>query len=486
MAIPNNILSVKIGEELFAFDGEDIEQIIRVPEITPMPLTCSGIRGVSSISGRTVTVVDMATILSSGNVNEKEKDARVLTVKCDEVEYGILVDEVLEMQSVDNANYEESSKDDVKISGLYKKDDKILQIIDTCVAINSLSLVSYKPVELDKFGVDKNSDSHENEEHGSSEDSERYIFLTLGKESFSISLEIAREIIFVPENITPVSEAGYGVMGMITLRDELIVALDLKQIINIPAREDMKEWEEKEKRLLILNYEGKSVALLVDSISEVKDIPKDQTETLPERFADSKVEAVYKEEDKIVSMISTSYLKDIANEYVIEDDKHSSKNGEDKSNKEGDEKDMNEVAAFSIKNEEFALDIQEVQEIIKYTEITAIPEAPQFVDGVINLRGIVIPIISLPERLGFEKEITPKSKILICDIKGEKIGLFVDDVNEIMFIDNKNVSKSNNEDSLFSEVITLDEGKRTILKLRITEVLDDNTLENIKMIEKDY
>lgn len=481
MTIPNNILSVKIGEELFAFDGEDIEQILRVPDITAMPLTSSGIRGVSVISGRTVTVVDMATILSSGSIDEKQKDARVLTVQCGGVDYGILVDVVLEMESVDESHYEESDKEDTKISGLYKKDEKIIQIIDICVAIESLSLVSYTPVEIDRFGINNNSDNNDNAQN--SDENQRSIFLTLGKESFAISLEIAREIIFVPKNITPVSEAGYGVMGMITLRDELIIALDLKELINVPAKVDMTDEEKREKRLLIINYDGKSVALLVDSISEVKDIPKSDTETLPERFADSKVESVYKEEDKIVSIVSTKYLKDIANEYVIEDDKNTTTNSEDEDMK-GDSKDMNEIAAFQIQGEEFALDIQDVQEIIKYTDITSIPEAPTFVDGVINLRGVVIPIVSLPERLGFQKEITPKSKILICDIKGEKIGLFVDDVNEIMFIDNTNVSKSNSEDSLFSEVINLNDGKRTILKLRITEVLDDNTLDSIKTIDK--
>ncbi len=482
MAIPNNILSVKIGKELFAFDGEDIEQILRVPDITTMPLTCEAIRGVASISGRTVTVVDMATILGNGNVDVKQTDARILTVKCDEVEYGILVDEVLEMESVDNTNYEESDKEDIKISGLYKEDEKIIQVIDTCVAINSLSLVSYTPVELDKFETNDNNCQKNTQ---GNDDAQRSIFLTLGDESFAISLEIAREIIFVPKTITPVSEAGYGVMGMITLRDELIVALDLKQIINVPAKDGIKEEDEKEKRLLILSHKGKSVALLVDSITEVKDIPKNQTEKLPERFADSKVESIYKAQDKIISIISSRYLKEITKEYVIEEDHHNhdSVNTNNDETTQGEEE-MSEIAAFQIQGEEFALDIQDVQEIIKYTEITAIPEAPAFVDGVINLRGVVIPIVSLPERLGFVKEITPKSKILICNIKDEKVGLFVDDVNEIMFIDNVNISKSSSEDSLFSEVITLDGGKRTILKLRITEVLDDNTIESIQMIDK--
>ena len=59
MSIPNNILSVKIGEELFAFDGEDIKQILRVPDITKMPLTPSGIKGVASVSGIKITIIYM-------------------------------------------------------------------------------------------------------------------------------------------------------------------------------------------------------------------------------------------------------------------------------------------------------------------------------------------------------------------------------------------------------------------------------------------
>jgi purine-binding chemotaxis protein CheW len=481
MSIPNNILSVKIGGELFAFDGEEIEQILRVPDITVMPLTSSGIKGVSSISGRTVTIVDMGIILSNTHINETQKDARVLTVSCDGIEYGILVDEVLEMVAVKESNYEVSSKEDGKISAIYKRDNVIIQIIDACIAINSLSLVSYQPVEIDHY--DDDDQDRNNEVATDQSDANRCIFLTLGEEQFAISLEIAREIIFIPQTITPISEAGAGVMGMITLRDDLIVALDLKKIISIPPKQDIPDEEIKENRLLILNYEGKSIALLVDSISEVKDIPLNDTEKLPERFADSKIESIYKTKGDIVSIIATKYLIDITDEYTIQDEEnHQDTSGEDdKKNKES--KEMSEIAAFQINNEEFALDIDDVQEIIKYTEITPIPEAPQFIDGVINLRGVVIPIVSLPERLGFTKEIKPKSKILICDIKGEKIGLFVDDVNEIMFIEDRFVSKSSNENTLFSEVITLDEGKRVILKLRITEVLDDDTIDSIKTIE---
>jgi purine-binding chemotaxis protein CheW len=483
MSIPNNILSVKIGNELYAFDGDKVEQILRVPAITKMPLTQNGLRGISSISGKVVTMIDMGIILGHTKIDTSKVDARVLTIKCDGSDYGILVDEVLGMESVDEENYEESQKENTKISGLYKRSNKIYQIIDECVAVNSLTLLSYKPLEVDKFG--QTGDNNLSEQSNSSHDgkSDRFLFLTLGNEEFAISLDIAREIIFLPEHITPISEAGYGVMGMITLRGELIVAIDLKKVIGVPEKSNLTDEDKKEYRLLILSYKGKSLAILVDGISEVKDIYSKDMEILPDRFADSKIESVFKSPKSIVSIVSKKYLTEILEEYSIEEEEIKTHDESLETMKQEDNN-MSEIAVFQISKEEYSLDIEDVQEIIKYTEVTPIPEAPQFVDGVINLRGVVIPIISLPERLGFDKKIDSKSKILVCTIKGEKIGMLVDDVNEIMFIEDKYISQSQSSDAVFSEIITLDGGKRIILKLKISNIVDDDTINSIKISQE--
>lgn len=483
MSIPNNILSVKIGNELYAFDGDKVEQILRVPAITKMPLTQSALRGISSISGKVVTMIDMGILLGHSQVDVSKVDSRVLTIKCDGSDYGILVDEVLGMESVEEHNYEESQKENSKISGLYKNSNKIFQIINECVAVNSLTLLSYKPLEVDKFGQNGESASSELLHNSHDSKSDRFLFLTLGDEEFGISLDIAREIIFLPEHITPISEAGYGVMGMITLRGELIVAIDLKKVIGVPEKSNLSEIDKKEHRLLILSYKGKSLAILVDGISEVKDIFLKDMEVLPDRFADSKIESVYKAPKSIVSIVSKQYLTEILEEYSIEEEKMTNSD-ESLDMAKQEDNNMIEIAVFQISQEEYSLDIEDVQEIIKYTEVTPIPEAPKFVDGVMNLRGIVIPIISLPERLGFDKKIDAKSKILVCTIKGEKVGMLVDDVNEIMFIEDKFISKSQSEDALFSDVITLNEGKRIILKLKIANVVDDDTMKNIAITQE--
>jgi purine-binding chemotaxis protein CheW len=473
MSIPQNILSVKVGDELFAFDGDKIEQILRVPSITKMPLASNGIKGVSSLSGKIVTIIDLGIVVANNKpVDENRKNARILTICCDGSDYALLVDEVLGMENVDETSYEESNKDDSKISGLYKKDDEIYQIVDECVAIGTLDLLQYTPVQIDRFNsskLDENIDKNI-----SSDDSIRSLFLTLGEEQFAISLDIAREIVFVPEHITPISEAGFGVMGMITLRDELIVAIDLRKVLGIEPNENI---DKKENRLLIVNYRGYSLALLVDSISEVKDMSASLIEKLPDKFADSKIESIFKAEENIVSIISKSYLVDTIKQYSVQEDGITTVS--ENENKESN--DMTEVAVFQIANEEFAIGIEDVQEIIKYTQITPIPEAPEFVDGVINLRGVVIPIVSLPQRLGFEKNINSKSKILVCIINEERVGLLVDDVNEIMFIEDRFISKSDKEDALFSDIITLNDGKRIILKLQVSNILEENILNNIKV-----
>ena len=470
MNIPQNILSVKIGGEVYGFDGDKILQILRVPAITEIPLASSGIKGLSSIGGKVVTIVDMASVLCLDSIEDDNPKARLLTIDCDGELYGLLVDEVVGMSMVQEENYEPSLNSDDTIEAIYKQENSICQIINSCKAISTLSLASYRPVEIDRFEqkVQNTTDNL------TTQDSSRYLFLILGDERFAISLDIAREIIFVPKEITPMSEADFGVMGMITLRDELIVSIDIKQLLDVNSTNSI---EQKEQRLLILSYEGNSLALKVDSISEVKEIPLSKIEKLPQRFSNTKVESIYKADDFLVSIISKSYLIELLEEYCIEEHKTE----EDDENLRSE--DMIEAAVFQIANEEFALGIEDVQEIIRYTEVTPIPEAPQFIDGVINLRGVVIPIMSLPQRLGFEKKIDNKSKILVCIIGDERIGLLVDDVNEIMFIEDKYISKSSSEDTLFSDVITLDDGKRVILKINISNLIPQNILDSINIAQ---
>jgi len=94
-----------------------------------------------------------------------------------------------------------------------------------------------------------------------------------------------------------------------------------------------------------------------------------------------------------------------------------------------------QVVAFNIDIEEFGVDILKVQEINRMVEITKVPQAPHYVEGVINLRGKVIPIIDLRKRFNMEfKEHDKNTRIVVVDISGNIMGMVVDAVSQVLRI----------------------------------------------------
>ncbi|MCC8194106.1 MAG: chemotaxis protein CheW [Deltaproteobacteria bacterium] len=94
-----------------------------------------------------------------------------------------------------------------------------------------------------------------------------------------------------------------------------------------------------------------------------------------------------------------------------------------------------QLVTFSIGEEEFGVDILKVQEIIRTMEITKVPRAQDFVEGVINLRGKVIPIIDLRRRFGFSsKEHDKHTRIIVIEINNMIVGFVVDSVSEVLRI----------------------------------------------------
>ncbi len=95
-----------------------------------------------------------------------------------------------------------------------------------------------------------------------------------------------------------------------------------------------------------------------------------------------------------------------------------------------------QLAVFRAGAGEYAVDIMRITEIIRPQKLTFVPKAPDFIEGVINLRGSVVPVIDIRKRLGitYAGEDT-RSKILILLINRRKIGAVVDDVKEILYMD---------------------------------------------------
>ncbi len=95
-----------------------------------------------------------------------------------------------------------------------------------------------------------------------------------------------------------------------------------------------------------------------------------------------------------------------------------------------------QLVSFSIGEEEFGVNILNVKEIIRIIEITRVPNAPGHVQGVINLRGKVVPIINMRKRLGLpDKEMDSSTRIIVVELDSKSLGFIVDKVSEVLRID---------------------------------------------------
>lgn len=100
----------------------------------------------------------------------------------------------------------------------------------------------------------------------------------------------------------------------------------------------------------------------------------------------------------------------------------------------------NQVVRFKLDKESFGIDIGRVHEIVIVPEITKVPDTPDFLEGIINLRGKIVSVIDLRKRLKFNgSHRDKKNRILVTEINNRVVGLIVDEVSEVLSLDTSSI-----------------------------------------------
>jgi len=141
---------------------------------------------------------------------------------------------------------------------------------------------------------------------------------------------------------------------------------------------------------------------------------------------------------------------------------------------------------FKLQEETYGINVMQVQEVLRYTDIAPVPGAPDYVMGIINLRGNVVTVIDTRARFGLPpSEVTDNSRIVIIESERQVIGIMVDSVTEVVYLKQSEIDTAPNvgtdESAKFIQGVSNRDGELLIL-VDLNKLLSDDEWEEIRSI----
>lgn len=444
------ILIIQNAHESYGISTEYINQISRVPDLMPLPLRPSGVRGLCSVGGNVVSMVDMNLLLDLQEVDLSVNKSRIISLNDELASNTLLVSDVYNTVEIEQAKIDYLDNTDDPVIAIYKYNDLLIQVLSLEKLFLRIKKVNIPKKEVITGKIKDNTVKEE--------ESSRFLIFSMSTERYALEIDYLQEIILADSEFTEVAGSSEELIGLITLREELLIVIDLRIYYGFEAKKS------EENRILVISYDGKKIGLFIDSIIDIKNFYKHNIEYMNDIFEGNKIAGVIHDEKYLISFFNEQLILEIlkANDAFIQSGVKNEKSDEN------DEYAI-EVIVFKLGKKEYAFDIECVDEIIDIVASTEVSFTDNAIDGIINIRGQIVTIISLFHKLNLETVINEESKIIICNINDNRIGFVVDSVSDILTVKEEDVKEEH--DGYFENILHLDDGKRLVLSMDIDKIV---------------
>lgn len=490
-------VTFRVGEELFAVEMNPVQEIIRVPDVVRVPLAPPSLCGLANLRGKVLPILSLRYLFG---IAETEIDEATRAVVIDVGQpLGFVVDRVASVIDCDPSQLEDASQmkssvDTTLLKGVIKNSatSSMVMVVDFQQLIDnefaSLDQLTNENSMLSDGLIDDSMNQDEDEVES---DQIQLVSFSVDRQEYAIHIDDVKEIVQMPEAITMVPRSPHHILGLMNLRDQLLPLVDLRTMF---ALED-KHPDEK-SRVIVVTSGGYFLGIVVDCVSEVLRIDKDTVEALiPALAKEAELSDItdicrLNNGERLVSILSIERFFDSENlqetiSELVEENMLEQENSDNDYNDDDMEND-NQVVVFKLNHEEFAVPITSIQEIVRIPdELIRVPKSPDFLEGVINLRGIVLPVVDLRRRLEIEgSERSERQRIVVFLIHGIRTGFIVDQVTEVLRLPDGCVEPSprisEEHGELFSGMANLRDSKRMIQLIAPDALIDEQSVEQLE------
>ena len=481
----NQLFCFQINDTEYAFPIDSVNEVLNNFKMTSIPQASEEVEGVINWRGDIIPIINLGTVLNKKD-EEKESDSFVIIVEVNKETIGFLTEKIKNIREIDSKHIlppphlikgkKEFLKGVIKV-----EDDKIVHLLNEENLLGfKASLVTSK--EAQDKGLKKDPSSNEDAKY-SEEKAEGHLVFELENQLYAFSINDLEKI-----SSTSIVEQNWTndqnlLKGTTQLNESIVPLVDFKRFLGI------KQKESEEKNILFLKKEDETIGLPIDELKQILYLKSDDYSENQSKIILSQQENVdkianFKEEEKEINnhvfilnketLFNNIYSK--IDSDSLKSSKTEKKESEDKTQGKGKEM---EVLIFKSNNNTLGLVLESIEEIIVENNITPMPNALGFVEGIISTRGKIIPIININKRLLLKDNDSniKNGKIIVAKLSEEFHGILVNNVEGIIKIKDSDLKKmpdilENINRKFFSNVIKLEDQAENIFLIDLKEFLN--------------
>jgi purine-binding chemotaxis protein CheW len=469
-------LTFKSEGHFYALPAASVSEVARMPPVARVPQAPPSLMGLANLRGTVLPVASVRVLLGRADVATTHASRLIVLEGASPV--ALAVDEVASLvriapEKVKTAEADIASEAGEHLRGVFDSGSHVTKILD----IPELLRRGFAETAPKRQSLAATASAIATVQNAAVEMTRlRLVTFEVAGQDYALPLEVVREIVTVQDNLTFVPGSDDTVRGVMPYRDGLLPLLSLRRLLGLPSAVVSRE------KVLIVAIGDVLIGFVADRTRAVLSVDPGRVEPAPAILAaraggEAQIKEIYRAgHGRLVSILAPERLlrEDVMQKLVQGDATMKAKTDDI-----GDESDGKELRflVFRLDDNEFALPIDAVEEVARVPDqITRLPKTPKFLEGVVNLRGEVLPVVD--QRRRFDMPATTVSanrRLVVVRTEQHRAGLIVDSVSEVLRCSPDNIQPSpeltGDALGVVHSVINLEAHGRIILLLDPSELL---------------
>lgn len=470
-------LTFRVGDGLYALPAEQVSEVIRIPVLARVPLAPRALLGVGNLRGEILPVASLHALLRKGEARVAAATARAIVLEGG-APVALAVDAVdalvtLSETELETRQAELSAEAGERLIGAFmpKGGGAVAKVLDVRGLLDGAFVQRERRARAVASNVSLIGGGGGSE--GVIEERDKLVTFDIAGQEYGLALEVVQEIIPAPADASAIPRSEALVLGVIGYRDTLLPLLSLRGLLGFPPAPAAGG------SVVVTAVAGALVGLVADRMRAIVSADRALVEPTPPMLAartggESKVRAIYRGDEgrRLVSILAPDELfrEDVMQRLGGEFARPAAADNAQSA------RDQLQFVVFRLGDDEFGLPIEVVDEVARVPDqITRVPKTPEFLEGVTNLRGEVLPVIDQRRRFEMPAFAGAGRRLIVMRTDRHRAGLIVDSVSEVLRAPADAIEEApdltGEANRLVSGVLNLESAGRLVLLLDPSELL---------------